>query len=326
MSSPGTRGPSNLSEPGEPQASSSRLSQRLQRVAQILSRRPSPKVERVLIGLAFLAFVAAAIIAFRQLPSISTQIRWGILIGGGLVGVLATLATNAAEYVLMGSLLGHSIRWGEAIRISVLSSAANLMPIPGGVLVRTHALRLLGSTYRRSLASTMVVGTGWLGVTALLAGASQVLFSNARFGAILLVGAVPVLAISLIATKALTGNLSSASGVFIVESLSVAATAFRLWVVLAGLGITAAVPVAIALSLATVLASAVAVFPGGLGLREFISAGIAPMVGLAAVGGLAASVVDRILGLVFNSVLGGILLMKNRFSSQTAATPGEGEA
>ena len=61
-----------------------------------------------------------------------------------------------------------------------------------------------------------------------------------------------------------------------------------------------------------VLGSAVSIVPAGLGVREYVSAGIAPIIGIAASAGFLTATLNRVVGLCGILPLAGILiLMKN---------------
>ena len=61
--------------------------------------------------------------------------------------------------------------------------------------------------------------------------------------------------------------------------------------------------------MATVAASAIGIFPGGLGIRELLSGLIAPAVGLPASVGLIGTSVERVVGLATLSVMAVVVLL-----------------
>ena len=96
------------------------------------------------------------------------ELHWWVLPVLVLVtGPLAVLA-NAAEFRIMGAVNGHHIRWAPAVRLTVLAASANLLPLPGGVLVRTQALYNRGSTYRHAVGANAAAGLVWIGCAALV--------------------------------------------------------------------------------------------------------------------------------------------------------------
>lgn len=86
-----------------------------------------------------------------------------------------------------------------------------------------------------------------------------------------------------------------------VETLAVGIGAFRLYLILLALGEPATLTAATLLTLASVLASAIGVFPGGLGLRELLASALIPLADLGSAVGFLASAVDRIVGLAVHA-------------------------
>ena len=82
------------------------------------------------------------------------------------------------------------------------------------------------------------------------------------------------------------------------EALLVVVQAVRLALVLHGFGVRVSPAQAVALALSGVLAAALGVVPGGVGVREALASGIGPVVGLPASVSLVATAFDRIADLV----------------------------
>lgn len=298
------------SVPGEASDRSSgrRMQQsRLWRTVAALSRwfgrlgaRRSARLERTLLLIAALVFGVGGYVAYRALPDLESQVRWVPLVLAAVLGAPATVLANAAEYRVSAHLLRHRVAPSEAIRVSLLASAANLLPMPGSPLVRMRALRQLGSSYRGAFSSTALVGLTWIGMTGVLVGGFSVPAGRLAFGTILL-------GVGVVATGVAYGALRMRRPgeewiliwpLLVVEAVSVLVVGARFFLVLQGLGIDASFSQAIALTGAGVIASVVGFFPGGLGIRELLAAGIGPAVGLSAAAGLLAAAIDRLVQLV----------------------------
>jgi len=263
-----------------------------------------------LLPVAVVAFVVTAVLAVRALPD-GLELRWWpIVVSALLVSPLST-AANAAEFAATARVLGRRVRGREALEVAVLSSAANLLPLPGAVAVRTHRLREAAG-YRKAFGVTAGAGVCWLG-TALAAAGIADLVVHQRVGA-----AVPIAAgtVALVAA-AITVRRSTAADdpgarrawwwVWAAEVGQVAVGTARLALAVAAIGSPVTVAQGLGLAVAPVAASAVGILPGGLGLREAIAASIAALVELpAAVGGTAAAL-DRLLGLVVVALLSASL-------------------
>src|SRR5262249_34455245 len=132
--------------------------------------RRSPAMERSVLAGAVVLFVGATVLAARDLPHVHHHKHVVLLVLLGVIGVPLSTLVNAAEYVAAGRALGHRLGPLHASRVSTVASAANLLPIPGALVVRARALRGLGTNYKRSLSVLGSIGVIWLGTTGVLAG------------------------------------------------------------------------------------------------------------------------------------------------------------
>ena len=141
---------------------------RLGRIYVLTRRPPSKRTQRILLGVATVVFIVGGWFAFKSLDVTLDEIRWVPMVIAALVGVPLTLVANTFEYLLSARMLHHRMRFVPALQLTTMSTAANLLPIPGAFLVRVQGLRTMGSRYGRALASTAVVGLVWIGVSARL--------------------------------------------------------------------------------------------------------------------------------------------------------------
>src|SRR5690606_595587 len=86
------------------------------------------------------------------------NVRWPLILSVAVIGVPATILVNAGEVFLAGKFAGVALNPVSSLRLSILSTAANLMPLPGGVLVRSGDLVSRGSTGRTALRAQVSVG------------------------------------------------------------------------------------------------------------------------------------------------------------------------
>src|SRR5262245_49629235 len=68
--------------------------------------------------------------AFRALPPIEQPIRWELILIAGLVCVPVITALNALEYRVMAHFADHHPPALEIVQVSIMGSAANLLPVP----------------------------------------------------------------------------------------------------------------------------------------------------------------------------------------------------
>jgi uncharacterized membrane protein YbhN (UPF0104 family) len=283
----------------------------------LLRARRSPRLERALTALAFAIFVVAAVMAYRHLPSLEARIRWPFLALAAVVGVPALIVVNGAEYRVAGLVLGRRVPLLESLRVSLLGSAANILPVPGAVLVRTRALRQLGIPYREGGSVTVAVGAGWIGTAGVLSGPLLLWAGRRAVGSLLLLGGSAALAASawLIARHSAGRTAPLFLRVLAVEIAAVAVGTFRYYFVLLGLGIDASLPQAAAFTVAASASSATGLFPGGLGIRELLAGAVSDLVGLTIAVGVFAAAVNRLLEFVVMSPLTLGLALRRRTGS-----------
>jgi uncharacterized membrane protein YbhN (UPF0104 family) len=229
-----------------------------------------------------------------------------------IVGVPLTVATNAAEYALSASMLGYRVPFQSALKVSLLATAANMLPLPGSVLVRTEAVRRLGARMSTALATSTVVGLAWLATAATLTGMFLLAHGRAAVGTIstglgaLLLGATFLLCFRLDAPRV----LKTSSRLIVVESASVLVKAARLYVIFRALHYAVGVDQALVLTSAAVVSTATGFFPAGMGATEILSAAVSPLVDLPPALSLLAAAIDRLLGLAGLGVLSGLVLLR----------------
>lgn len=287
------------------------------------ARRPlPPAARRVALAVAGLGFVVGAWLALGALEVDPATIRWTPLVIAAVIGVPFSAVVNAAEYAVSARILGHRVPLRDAMSVTVMATAANLLPIPGSTLVRVQGLRQQGSGYGRATAVTVAIGAAWVGVSAALAGvwllAGRVAgsavdwLSIAGFG----LGGLAVLAtVPLLIGRSdldAAGVRRWTGGLVVLELASVSSAVLRLVLVLEALGAGGGLTAAVVLSVSAALASAAGVFPGGLGLREALAGAFAPLVGLSFAAGFAASAVNRVIGMIVHIPVAGLMVAAQR--------------
>jgi glycosyltransferase involved in cell wall biosynthesis/uncharacterized membrane protein YbhN (UPF0104 family) len=279
--------------------------------------RTQARLEHLLLPVAVAIFVAATVVAVRNLPSLRGPLRWPLFLVAALIGIPATLVLNAKEYQVSARMLGHRVPFSASMVVGLIAAAANQLPVPGSVLVRVRALGRLGTTYGKAAFSTALMGLLWIAATGLVAGAFQVPTKRWELGVALLGAGGVVLGLSFLLFRSRLGGRGPVSLLIeglAVESGLVLAAGFRYYLVLRGLGFEVSLSQAFVLTLAIVIAAMAGFLPGGLGLREVLAAGLSPVAGVPASLGLLATAIDRVMGLVVLGVASLIALARTRSS------------
>jgi hypothetical protein len=254
------------------------------------------------------ALGVAAVVAVRNLPE-GTSVRWAPVVALA-VATSATLVLNALEHAATARLAGGRERFVAALRVSVYGNIANLLPVPGSVVVRVQALRNRGHRGTVALAATAAVGVCWIAVSFALA-APLLLGSQTWLGAGLLAGAASGMVLCVAWGRRLPAARPGPLWVRVVliEAAKVGVQAFRLHLALVAVGVDPSIGQSFALGISVSVSSATAFLPAGLGVREAIATALGAMVGLPAAVGLLATLVDRAVGLAMALPLSIVVLV-----------------
>lgn len=285
------------------------------RMVGLLDRKPaSPRARRILVAVAMVVFLAVSIPSFASLRD-GQALNLAVLPLLVLVTTPLTVLANSAEYRVMGAINGHRIPWRDAVQLTVLATLANLLPLPGGVVVRTQALRNRGSTYKRALSANLAAGLAWIGCGAAAVGALLVPRSGERLLAtgLLIGGAALLAAVAVLLRRAdPAGARSHFARLLVIETGIVTVCAVRLWLAFTLIGLSAEPAQAVAISGSVIVAAAIGIFPAGLGLREALAGGIGVAVAVPATQAVAATAADRVAAQLGLALIAGVLAVLTR--------------
>jgi uncharacterized membrane protein YbhN (UPF0104 family) len=267
----------------------------LARTAQRFAGRPS--VRPWLLAVTAALFLALVVGSFRALPD-DRSVEPALLVVLVVVATPSTLLLNALQYRVMASALDHHIGVRSAMRVSIVATLVNYLPIPapGGIAVRTAALARHGSSVRSAISINAVTGLLWAGLAAVVAGLALLTQADlAGRGAIVAVGGAAAVAASGVLVRRIGSRWRR---VFVEMALTqtglVLTSGLRVWLSLEAIGQPASLGAALAISCSTVVAAMVGIAPAGLGLREAIAGGLAAAVDVPVAAAIAASAVDRV--------------------------------
>lgn len=227
-----------------------------------------------------------------------------------LIGVPLTILLNAVEFGILARLGRVRVPMVKVLEVTVLGSAANLLPLPGSTLVRIAALKAGGASLFKGTSGTIVVGVIWVSVAFGYSGAWMLGISNDLVAYLFLaIGALVFLG-CVIWWRVLEGGYFLLLCMLVTRLLLVIADSARLYLCFAALGVDASFAQASGLAVAAVLGSAVSIVPAGLGVREGVAAAISPVVGLAASLGFLSAFLNRLVGLAVIAPLAVILSLR----------------
>lgn len=263
--------------------------------------RPSRGVRRTLGAAAVLLFVATLAGAVVHLPRLDLRPSLVLVVAAGALGVFGI---NVIEFQVTGLLSGRPLQWTETIRKTLWATAANLLPVPGGPVVRLQAVADGPGGWSRAARSTLVPGVAWFAASFVAAGGALWALDSVVLGTAAGLLGLAALPIARALVPAEKRSLRLGAGLSLLEAAFVAASTLRLVALFAALGYPVGPLPAVVLTTASVLATATGVFPGGLGLRELLAATAAPLLGLPPSLAVVVCALDRVVGLATLSALG----------------------
>jgi len=276
-----------------------------------LSLFASPPWPRWVTGLLAACLLATGwVVALRDIPPIH-HIRWWFVALATLC-VPVTLAANAAEFAVAAALGGRPVTRHEAVRVTLLGSAANALPLPGSTLVRVRALQRGGADTRRAIELTAFVGLTWLATAAAAGGLLLAISGRPDVGLALLLPGLGILlgALWRLGRRGPAATTALLSGLGAIEVLTVAADGSRLWLLSQALHLGLPFATAVTLTVAAAISSAVGIVPAGLGVREGLAAGIGALLGVPAAVAFTATGASRLAEYAVLAPLAGVVLSR----------------
>ena len=258
----------------------------------------NPNFKRIILLLTVALFIGGIVFSIHLQPDILSSLDWRPLVVLMAFAVPFTILLNALEFQLSARLIDRNVRFGKALEIAVIGTAANMLPLPGAALTRLVGLKAAGGSYREGAAVTGLIALVWLGAALTVAGAAIALLDDDLLGPLFIAAGIIVMFIALAAMVRISRDWPLSFLTATVKVLFVALDATRLYLCLIGLGVDANYLQASAFVVAGVVGSAVSIVPAGLGIREAVSAALAPVVGLAASTGFLAAALNRLLGML----------------------------
>jgi hypothetical protein len=229
---------------------------------------------RASLGLAALTlFLAGAIWSLQQLGLAYDQLDWAAFLALTIGLTLPNLCYSALSMVWLGRTAGVEIGFIRAFRTGIVAQLAEVLPLPGGALVRAAALAKAGSTV--STGAILVVATAviWVGLSLLGAGAHLMMSSPTVGYTLLAAGSVLTVVPSVLIMR--FGGVANMVGTLLIRIAGLGLLAWRILLAFACLNVSASMLSTTPYVFATVAGSASSVVPGGLGISEALGASLA---------------------------------------------------
>lgn len=281
-----------------------------------LDRFNDPSWRRGILIIAAVGFVIGVVLSVRAQPNILSDLNWRPLLLLALICFPITLLLNTLEFEMSARLIGHRIPIGKAAETTVIGSVANLLPLPGGTIVRIAALKAAGASYKRGTYVTLLVALIWIGVAFAYAGGwILALGATAGVGVVglmFLIGGIAALGASVFLSVKQRGDLWQTMLLVLIKVGLVLIDAMRILLCLWAFGINAGFGQTSVLAASSVMGAAVSIVPAGLGIREGVASLLGPVVGLAASSAYLATSLNRVVGLAIMAPIAIVLSIRQK--------------
>jgi uncharacterized membrane protein YbhN (UPF0104 family) len=253
--------------------------------------------------------VVGAALSLTRLEVSSEDLHWAAITVAVLLGLLL-IPLNALEYAMSGQVAGTRVAFGEAVGVTVVASAFNVLPVPAGTVVRMRGLHRAGSATTTALVATGFVGLTWLSWGLVVGAVSLFVLGSAGFATLFLGGGIAGLGAGwvMIRHKSAATRRRLLLLTSLLELCFLVLGALRFYLVVVGIGVSVEPAQAVVLAVSSVLASTLGVIPGGLGVWEGVSAALAVLVSLPAAAGFLAAAILRVAGIVQYSLSALVLV------------------
>ncbi len=275
---------------------------------------------QVVLAVTVLLLFGGLIAALRQEPQVLTDVDWRFISLVIAVTVPVMIFLNAIEFMLTGRIVGQAVSFGRALEVTVIGTAANMLPLPGSALVRMVSLKAGGAGYKGAASAVLLVFVIWLGLAATYSGAAIWYSSPGITGPAILLAGVIIMVTTMTVALLLHAHVRSCFLVLPVKLGLIAIDAVQLLLCLSALGFAATFAQASALTLSGVVGHAVSIVPAGLGVREVVAAALSPLVGLAMTFGFLAATLGRVLTILTVVPFAVVLGIRARAQAQNKQT------
>lgn len=266
------------------------------------------EIQRLTLYLALIFFIGGIYWSLRRNPELLSNVSVYHIFLVFTAGVPITVLLNALRIKLAARLLKQSMPYHRACEITILSMAANLLPLPGGVLVRIAAFKNTDTNYKQSIIVNLVLALLWTSVVIVFAGGAMLLMRASIITGFIFVCGILLTTCCLILLYRLYGNAPISITLLLLQFGMTGTDAVRLWLCMGAISVASNYLQMAVLTTASVMGSVVSIVPAGLGIREWVAAFLSPIVGIAPEAGFMATSLNRIIGLVSISILAAILI------------------
>ncbi len=256
--------------------------------------------------IALCVFGIGVYLSHNEIDLSLSDLRFKWIVIALLIAFPLSSVLNSYRFILLGRYAGITYGFGKSLIISIYSSAANLLPIPGGMAIRAVNLKSEDNTYKDAVFVT--------GASALLAAiinltivASVLVVFYYTYASLLLflISSVCCCIFCFQVKKRIF--CSSIRALIFVEIASVFLDAIN--ILLCFYSISAFLPIYdyLILTVSSLAGSAVSIVPAGLGIKEGVGALLAPLFNISPAIAFVALALNRLIFVVYLAIISAMI-------------------
>lgn len=180
------------------------------------------------------------------------------------------LVFNGIEFYLSSKLLGGNINFMQALETIIIASAANILPLPGGVIVKISQLKSSGVHYKHGTTLTLFLALNWLSISILYVSFWLLLFKMYLVSLFLILIAGASVYYINAKLNFFYGNKKLTNQLLLNRFILVVLSAINTFICFFALGFNVTFSQASILSISGVLGSSFSIIPSGIGISEGI--------------------------------------------------------
>jgi hypothetical protein len=252
-------------------------------------------------------FLGGLVWALTSTPDLLSRINLAPLPLLVLIGAPVAVVLNAIELHGTCRLSGAPMKWRTAVEVTVYTNAANMLPLPGGMITRIAAMKAHGLDLRTGSSLTVLSFGLWGGTAFLYASAALFWLGPALLGvAFAAVGAAALA--GCILAFASKGHWQLLRFILVLKLVALPIMTARTMLAMAAVGASIGVVQAAIFVVAPIVGSAVSIVPAGLGVNETVFALLSPAVHVEPQIGLVSAAIGRVAWMA-GLIITGLLLL-----------------
>ncbi len=255
---------------------------------KVRNRLRRPAVQRAVFLCAAVVFGGGIVLSLGASPGLLSQLKPMPILLLAFVFAPVLVVLNTSLLLITCKITGAKMTLVGGLKLSILSSAANYLPLPGGPALRIVAMAESGATLKNASLANVAAALVWFGVTFLHAGFWAYTNGSILFMALIAIG-LTAFGAGVFLVRLVSSSISHIMGLTIISLLTAICYAGGFWFALRSIGFDGGFAPAVIISIAGVIGAAASFAPAGLGVRELAAAYVASLVATAPALGFLAS-------------------------------------